>query len=321
MTHFLGLSIQCEKHANNHISIKVNQEPFIDSLLLRTDLHHDSVNPTNTPYRWCYPVDKIPSQNYPDHEQNHINLQLQQLTGCFQWLAVSTRPDIATITNILSRFNHRATKDHLKAAYYVVRYLKGTKTLGISFDSRHNTSLHAFIKFPINNTLTPFCDANWGPQDESRPKPNDPPLELFKSRSLSGYLLWLYGPLHWTSKRQTITARSSAESEIYATNECTKSLIHIRHILQELHLEQALMPAPTTIFNDNSACVQWSHNMTTKGLRHIQIRENAVREAVQKRLILLKHIAGSANISDLFTKEDRSPEHFLQIANILLTPK
>ena len=42
--------------------------------------------------------------------------------------------------------------------------------------------------------------------------------------------------------------------------------------------------------------------MTTKGLRHLQIRENAAREAVQSSLFDIKHIEGKQNIADLFTK-------------------
>ena len=78
------------------------------------------------------------------------------------------------------------------------------------------------------------------------------------------------------------------------------------------------MQKPTTVYNDNSACVQWSSNLTTKGLRHIQIRENAVRESVLDKFIIVKHIEGKINLADIFTKEDRDSAHFIGIRNILL---
>ena len=136
---------------------------------------------------------------------------------------------------------------------------------------------------------------------------------------MSGFLQWLSGPLHWISKRQTITARSAAESEIYATDECTKNTLHIRHILDDLHLLSIFCPQATTICNDNQACVTWSTNMTTKGLRHIQIRENAVRESVLNKDIEVTHVAGNVNHSDIFTKEDRHTEHFLSLRNVIMT--
>ena len=58
--------------------------------------------------------------------------------------------------------------------------------------------MNAFVNFPTDpTTCISQWDANWGPQDQSKPKPTDPPVDLFKSRSISGFLVWLGGPLHW----------------------------------------------------------------------------------------------------------------------------
>lgn len=152
--------------------------------------------------------------------------------------------------------------------------------MGIEFKSAKSTKMDLFVKFPVDpEQTTPFTDANWGPQDQSVPKTDKPPqLDLFKSRSISGFLLWTNGPLHWVSKWQSIAACSSAEAEMYTTDECIKSMMSIHQILEELNMRHNIMPAPTTVYNDNAACVAWSHTLTTKGLRHIQMRENGVRE-------------------------------------------
>ena len=318
-SHFLGIHFQTHRYENGDVWIHLSQEAFIDTLVQKVGLDGPISATTPTPYRAGYPVDKIPQATYTTTQQNKITHRMQQLTGCLQWLSTSTRPDISTITNMLSKYNHKATKGHLDAAKTVIRYLKGTRELGISFKTNNADKVTSFVKFPIpSNTITPFCDANWGPQDQSKPKGNDPAVDLFKSRSISGYLLWLNGPLHWQSKRQTITARSTAEAEIYATDECTKSLIHLYNILHELHLANEFMPRPTSIYNDNAACVQWSHSLTTKGLRHVQIRENAVRESVQRGDIIVEHIKGELNMSDLFTKEDKDASHFIKIRDTIL---
>ena len=80
------------------------------------------------------------------------------------------------------------------------------------------------------------------------------------------------------------------------------------------------MPNPTTIYNDNTACVSWSHSLSTKGLRHIQIRENAIREEVQAGHIEVKHIAGAINISDIYTKEDKDVSHYQLIVSHIMEP-
>ena len=80
------------------------------------------------------------------------------------------------------------------------------------------------------------------------------------------------------------------------------------------------MPTPVNVYNDNAACVQWSKNLTTKGLRHIQIRENAVRESIQSHIISVKHIDGKTNLADLVTKEDKDVTHFKTIRDLLIKP-
>jgi len=239
---------------------------------------------------------------------------MQELVGSTNWLSTQTRPDITTITAILAQYNHSCSPGHIDSAKYAIRYLIDSAGMGIKFSSKADHDLESFVKFPIDpSQLTPLTNANWGPQDQSVPNPNDPPilLDLFKSRSIAGYIIWLGGPFDWCSKRQTYTARSSAEAEIGAVDECTKTLQQIINVLKDLHLLDKFVDGPITIYNDNSACVQWSHNMSTKGLRYIQIRENAVREQVQAGTVEVEHIAGKNNPSDICTKEDKGAPHYI----------
>ena len=78
------------------------------------------------------------------------------------------------------------------------------------------------------------------------------------------------------------------------------------------------MPPPTPIYNDNAACIAWSKTTTTKGLRHIQIRENAVREAVLDDFASIRHVEGKVNLADLFTKEDKDVAHFQRTRDIIM---
>lgn len=150
------------------------------------------------------------------------------------YVKVCTPPDLATITNILAQHQSHPMPSHISVAKYAIQYLKDTKTLGIMFQSHNQSSIESFVQFPLShNNITSFTDANWGPQDQSAPKPSSTPvqLETFKTRSISGFLIYHHGPLHWSSKHQTVTARSSAESEIYATDKCVKYLQYIHNIL------------------------------------------------------------------------------------------
>ena len=130
------------------------------------------------------------------------------------------------------------------------------------------------------------------------------------ARSISGYITYLAGgSISWSSRRQTIIARSTAESEIYATDECCKHLLHLKKTFTYHGLHHCA--APLQLYNDNMACVLWTKSTTTKGLRHITIRENATRESVHDNTIRVDHVGDRLNSSDLLTKEfANDPQHF-----------
>ena len=145
-------------------------------------------------------------------------------------LAHTTRPDISTVVSLLAQHQSNTSSSHLDAAIYVVKYLSTTKQLGLYFSSSRAQQLESFLHFPIVPNLLSMADAYWGLQDASL---GNTPMELplFVSRSMSAYYVDLFGPLHWISKRQQVTACSSAEAEIYATNECVKFLLELVQLL------------------------------------------------------------------------------------------
>ena len=321
--YFLGIKFDTQTHGPKNVSIHMTQTAFIDNLVQDQNLHGESVTTPKTPYRSGYPVDNIPKEDNSLHLQAKYTSMYQHIIGSLNWLAISTRPDIATITSILAQYMQNPSKGHIIAAKNVIKYLKGTSELGISFHTNRDSSIQSFVKFPLDpSSIHAMSDANWGPQDQSTTKVNQnslKELDLFKTRSISGFVIWLGGPLHWTSKRQTITARSTAESEIYATDETVKCMLQLSFLAEGLQVTNHIMPSPTPIFNDNAACVVWSNSFTTKGLRHVQIRDNAVRESIQKGFITVHHIEGKHNLADMFTKEDKSPDHFITIRDCVMS--
>jgi hypothetical protein len=68
------------------------------------------------------------------------------------------------------------------------------------------------------------------------------------------------------------------------------------------HQHQFTMP-------DNQGCIDWSKSTSIKYLCHFNMRENAVREAVQHKEIDLKHHPGTTrNPADMFTKERKEKQ-------------
>jgi len=61
----------------------------------------------------------------------------------------------------------------------------------------------------------------------------------------------------------------------------------------------------------------WSKNTTTNVLRHLRIRENAIRDS--SKIIEIEHVAGKINPADMFTKEDKDEAHFIQLRDTIVT--
>jgi len=89
-----------------------------------------------------------------------------------------------------------------------------------------------------------------------------------------------------------------------------------RHILSDLNLLDTSLP--TNVYNDNRGCVDWSNSFSTKGMRHVNIRENAVREARLCGEVSILHIAGASNPADLFTKEFKPDSTFWSLRSLLM---
>jgi hypothetical protein len=168
-------------------------------------------------------------------------------------------------------------------------------------------------------TNSVFSDACWGGQIGNS-VPDGTPLEPFNLRSMSGFLICRTGgPLAWKAIRQDQTALSSCVAEIIATNECTTELDSIINCTQDLDMADAY--ERITIYNDNQAAVDWAASCTNKGTKHINLRENYVRERHQHGITKVTHIPGVINASDLFTKELKDAAHFRRCRDSFMVSK
>ena len=116
--HFLGIKFTNVKHADGHIGIYMNQPKDISNLIKKVGLNKPQSLSAPTPYRSGFPVDTVPHIDLPQNQRDKLNKILQELTGSLNWLATQTRPDIATITNIISQYNTKCSPGHIEAAKY-----------------------------------------------------------------------------------------------------------------------------------------------------------------------------------------------------------
>ena len=113
------------------------------------------------------------------------------LAGALQYLTF-TRPDITYAVQQLCLHMHDPREPHLTTPKRLLRYLRGTIDYGLLLQRFSSTE------------MVVYTDANWAGCPDIR-------------RSTSGYAIFLGGNLvSWSSKRQQVASRSSAEAEYRA---------------------------------------------------------------------------------------------------------
>jgi hypothetical protein len=76
------------------------------------------------------------------------------------------------------------------------------------------------------------------------------------------------------------------------------------------------------LWNDNHGTIDRTKGVSvSKKLRHINMRELAVRLYQKLGYISVMHIEGKKNVADIFTKEIKEAAHFRRMAFTLTTPR
>ncbi|KAL0327700.1 UNVERIFIED_CONTAM: Retrovirus-related Pol polyprotein from transposon RE2 [Sesamum angustifolium] len=154
-------------------------------------------------------------------------LYMGRLVGRLLYLGF-TRPDISFATQQLSQFLQHPRSSHWDAALHVLRYLKGTSSLGLFFSAQ--------------NSLQPtvYTDASWASCPESR-------------RSITGFCIFLGSSLvSWKTKRQSTVSRSSAEAEYRSMGAVVCELLWLSYLLHALHIP---FSTPVPFWCDNQAAI------------------------------------------------------------------
>lgn len=220
----------------------------------------------------------LSSADCPDVLDKANVKEYQQLVGALNYLVGWTREDLAFPVLQCARFMANPGPSHIAAAKRILRYLKGTREVGITY-TRDSA---------VANQLYAYVDADHAGDPEGR-------------RSVTGYCVMMNGgAISWESKRQKVTALSSAESEFYAASACGCEIFYLRSVLSAMGYEQN---GPTPVAEDNVACIYMSKSsaMFNKG-KHIDVRVYCLREFVQNGIMELYHVSTHQQAADCLTK-------------------
>ena len=194
--------------------------------------------------------------------------EFQSLVGSFLYISRNTRPDISHATWLLACAMSKPTMPCLKAAFYLLRYLKQTKEKKLTYKFTSSSDLVSELcenGVDVNFRIpTGFCDANW-----------------VAPRSVSFTLvMWMNAALLWRVHRQLSTALSSVESELPALSEQAREMEYLSKILTDLaiNVEQTL-----PVYCDNRGAIENAkHPILRDNLTHVAIREFYVRGSIDR---------------------------------------
>lgn len=259
---FLGIEVQRTTQG-----LLLSQKKYVSELLQKAGM----VGATPTPTPMVSTPKLVTSDGSPQLVDAHL---YRSVVGMLQYVCI-TRPELSFSVNKLSQFMNSPSETHWKAIKRVLRYLIGT------MDYRRFLSTGQL-------ELVCYSDADWASSVEDR-------------RSTSGYVVFLGpNPIAWSSKKQPVVSRSSAEAEYRSLANCVAELLWLQQLLKEVGISSSKLPV---IWCDNSAAVSVAENPTQNAkMKHVEIDHQFVREKIHAGLLQVNFIPSEQQIADVLTK-------------------
>lgn len=203
----------------------------------------------------------------------------RRLTGALQQLATHSRPDISYEVATLSKFNKNCGKKHFAALKQLLKYLKGTSTLGLTFDGTKEISLEG------------YADSSFAVCPDT-------------CRAVGGCCFTMNGTaLLWKCWCFKKVYPSSTESDIAAIFDSVSRAIWLKRALISVGFK---LDQPIVIHEDKQNAINYLLSKDCAGrMKHIDSRFFWIREMLRDKQIVLKYVPSADNVADIFTKSLR----------------
>jgi hypothetical protein len=190
---------------------------------------------------------------------------------------VATRPDIAHVVGVVSRFMHNPGRLHWNAVKHIFRYLVGTQDYNITFGPDEPSS------------LVGFTDSDYASCYDTR-------------KSTSGYFFKFgHGAISWRSKLQDCTATSSTEAEYVAASDAAKEALWLGRLA--CTFRQTDLKWSPTMFNNSQGAVALAKNLIHHNAsKHIEVWYHFVWDCITQGKLSLEKISTTDNVADAMTK-------------------
>ncbi|GAA5990286.1 hypothetical protein JCM11641_006387 [Rhodosporidiobolus odoratus] len=263
---YLGVAIERDRKAG---TVKLHQKRYVDEILERFNMTNCAAEPTPIAAK------SILEPGSPADIAAAKDLPLGQLVSCLLYLACWTRPDILAAVSRIGSFVSKPTVAARTAGKRVLRYLRGTSTLGLIYrrDSSQD-QLAALFSFssptlPPSTDFFAYADADWAACIDTR-------------HSTTGNIVMYAGaPIDWISRRQEDVATSTGAAELRSLAETGGQLIFLRALAADLGFPPS---GPTILRGDNQASIAMAEGSAShRYTRHIAIKYHFIMHQRTRR--------------------------------------
>ena len=271
---FLGIVVD-EVKDNTRTGLKLSQKPYHERLMQSTgfDKEKSSENIGNCSVKLSVHDSPGPGEDKPDWPYMSVG-------GSTIYSAFATRPDMCYRVVQLTKFNNNPGEAHVKEQKNLLRYIKGTLDIGISFtkpigEKRERVQIIA------------FCDSDWAGCPDTR-------------RSTCGFVIMICGgPVSWKSHLKKTLALSSCEAEFMSLNDVAREIIWMCRFLTEVGIPYEI----PRIFCDSDSAICWADDpVQHQRNKHVELKYYYIRDIVGKELVRIFRMNTKFNVSDLLTK-------------------
>jgi len=195
------------------------------------------------------------------------------LIGSMLYLTAS-RSDIMFAVCLCARYQANSKESHFKVAKRILKYLKGTSSVGLWYPSHS----------PIH--LIGYSDSDFVGCKLDR-------------KSTSACHLLGSSLISWHSKKQACVALSTAEAEYIAAGSCCAQILCFKQQLADFGLQISKVP----LMCDNTSAINLTKNQIQNSrTKHIEISHHFIRDYVQNGNCEVKFVETKLQLADIFTK-------------------
>ena len=293
-TWILGMRIQRDRKLR---TITLSQELYVTKALEKYGLAECKV--VDTPEV----VGLANSEPTEDQKKPADRQRFMEITGTLMYAAIATRPDIAHAVHYLASNMLAPTQVHMTAAERVLRYLAGTKDIGLVFGSRNGDVVgdSRGRQSQANVDVCAYSDADWANSKGDR-------------KSVTGWVAKVNGdPISWASKKQRTVALSTCEAELYAKAAAIQEVLWLRGLFKELGLQ---IQTGSVVHGDNQSAISVAKNgVRSDRTKHVDVKYHFVTESIEDGEVQLKWVPTNEQQADIFTKALPAPafHHFRKL--------